>query len=81
MLHSDLDKASGKAAAIIAIQSALIAKLITRNVLTREDAAELTGFASVSIKTMLGLSDGAREMAESALKGFAGSWLKDVTRN
>ena len=81
MSELDADETAGKTAAIIAIQSALVARLITRNVITREEAAEMTAAASAAVETMDGLSADAKIIGEAVLKGFASSWLKGVTRN
>ncbi len=80
VLRGDVAEALGKATALICLQAALVATLVTKNILSIEDAASLTGIASDTLSALEGLSEDARVLAESALRGFAQSWTKRVTR-
>jgi hypothetical protein len=80
-LRLDIAEALGKATAAICLEAALTAVLVKKRLLTIPDAAELTGIANQTLKDMEGLSHEARELAESALRGFAGSYTKRITRN
>jgi len=74
-------EALGKADACICIQSALVAMLINNKLMTMADAATLSGLASETLKEMQGVRADARVMAESAIRGFAKSCTKRLTRN
>lgn len=80
-MRLDLAEGIGKATAAICIQSALVGSLISKGVLTVEDAATLTGAASERLSRMEGLPEDARVIAEAALRGIATTWTKLVTKN
>jgi len=81
MANGDVTEAIGKAVACTAIQGALLATLLKRNLISKEDAATLTGVASAAITAMPGVTDDAKVLAQAALRGFASTYLKGVTRN
>jgi hypothetical protein len=80
-LRLDVAEALGKATALICLQTALVAALKAKGVLTDSELATLSGVANETLVAMEGVPDDARELAQSALRGFASSWLKRVTRN
>ena len=80
-LRLDVAEALGKATALICLQTALVAALKAKGVLTDSEVATLSGVASETLVAMEGVPDDARELAQSALRGFALSWSKRVTRN
>jgi hypothetical protein len=80
-LRLDVAEALGKATALICLQTALVAALKAKGVLTDSEVATLSGVANETLVAMEGVPDDARELAQSALRGFALSWSKRVTRN
>jgi hypothetical protein len=80
-LEIDIAEAIGKATAAICLEGALVAVLVTKGILTNGEAAELTGLADVALTELEGIPDDVRLLAASALRGFAGSWTKHVTKN
>ena len=79
-LRVDIADALGKATAVICIQVALLATLVNKKVLTKDEGT-LTALANQSLEVMPGVSDDVKMMAESTLRGFAKTWTKHVTRN
>jgi hypothetical protein len=77
----DIAEARGGAAANACIMAALVATFLTKGLLTKEDAATLTGVAQTALDNMKELPEDARELGNAALRGFAKSWTKLVTRN
>jgi hypothetical protein len=80
-LRVDIADALGKATAVICIQVALLATLVNKKVLTKDEAATLTALANQSLEVIPGVSDDVKMIAESTLRGFAKTWTKHVTRN
>ena len=80
-LRLDIAEALGKTNALISFQAAFAAMLVSKEILTIEDAAELTGTANAVLAEMEGLSDGVRILAQSALRGIARVYTKRITRN
>ncbi len=80
-MQIDIADALGKGAAVISIQAALIGMLISKKILTEGDAGTLTGVASQGVSTLEDLSDEARELGQAALRGFAKTYMKHVTKN
>jgi hypothetical protein len=76
-IRIDIAEAIGKATAAICLQGAFVGALIAKEIISAEDAATVTGIANEG----LGLSPAVREMAEAAIRGFAKSWTKRITRN
>ena len=74
-------EAIGKATAVVCVHTALIRLMFRRNLISNEDVATLSGEAELALRTMDGLSAGATEMAQAALRGFARAWTKAVTKN
>ena len=74
-------EAIGKATAIVSTQAALIRLMLRKNLLTNEDVATLAGEAEMVLRSMEGLSAEASELAQRAVRGFASSWTKAVTKN
>jgi hypothetical protein len=72
---------NGDSLALICLQTALVAALKAKGVLTDSEVATLSGVANETLVAMEGVPDDARELAQSALRGFALSWSKRVTRN
>jgi hypothetical protein len=77
----DLDDAIGKSNALLCLLPALVGMLVEKKLLAHADAALLTGLASAALKIAPNMSDDARALGESALKGFAGAWTAHVTRH
>lgn len=79
----DLAEARGVGAANNCLMAAIVAALVTNGTLTGDDAATLTGAAQTTLDQIPedALPADAREMANSALRGFARSYLRLVTRN
>ena len=80
-LRLDVGEALGKATPLICLQTALVAALKAKGVLTDSEVATLSGVANETLVAMEGMPDDAMELAQSALRGFALSWSKRVTRN
>jgi hypothetical protein len=79
-IQIDIAEAIGEATAAISLQSALVAMLVMKEVLTPDDAATLTGTARAGLSIMP-ISDGAKILAEAALSGFAKTYTKFLTKN
>ena len=79
-IRIDIAEAIGKATAAICLQGAFVGALMAKGVISAEDAATVTGVANEGLKAMQGLSPAVREMAEAAIRGFAISWTKRITR-
>ena len=79
-LRLDIADAIGKATAAICLQTAIVATLVTRRVITHEDAADLSGIANDALAEIDGLPDDARLLAGSCLRGCALAWTKYVTK-
>jgi hypothetical protein len=77
----DIADARGQGAANSCLMAALVATFVSKGLLAREDAATLTGIAQIALDGLPDLSEDARELANSALRGFARSWGKLVTSN
>jgi hypothetical protein len=77
----DSAEAIGKATASVCVQTALVRLLLRRGLLTPEDVATLAGEAETALGLMGGLSEESIVLAQSALRGFAQSWTKPVTKN
>jgi hypothetical protein len=80
-LRTDLAEAIGKGTAAICIQSALMGMLVAKQVISPEDAATIAGLAQRALEQLTELSPEGRYMADSALRGFARTWTKNVKRN
>jgi hypothetical protein len=80
-LRIDIAEALGKATAAICLQAAIVAMFVNKRLMTIEDAAELTGLASLTLQEMSDLPDDAKLLAESALRGFAASYTKRIRQN
>ena len=80
-IRLDIAEAIGKATAAICLQSAFVGVLIAKGVITVADAATVSGVAGEALSTMEGVPPDARELAEAAIRGFASSCTKRVTRN
>jgi hypothetical protein len=80
-LRADLAEAIGKASAGLCLQAAIVAALVDNGSLSRADAATLAAHATVALHATFGISDDAKMIGESALRGFSTSWTKLVTRN
>jgi len=80
-IRLDIAEALGKINALLMIQNALIARLFTKRILSEEDAATIAGVAGEALSDMEGLSEEARELAQSALRGYAKTSTKRVTKN
>jgi hypothetical protein len=77
----DIAEALGKSNAVICLQSALIAMLVNKRVMTMADAAELTGVANEILKQMEDISDDARVIAEASLRGLSRSYVRRIKTN
>jgi hypothetical protein len=80
-MQIDIAEAMGKANAAICIQGAIVAMLVTAGVLSEADIATISGIASQALSGMEGVNDGAKELGQSALRGFAKTWTKFVVKN
>jgi len=80
-IKTEFAEAIGKATAAICLQSAFVGALIAKKLISAEDAATISGVANQGLAAMEGLSPEAREIAGSAILGFAKSWTKRITRN
>lgn len=67
----DLAEATGKAAAAICIQAAVVETLVPKRLLTSGDAATLSAFAEQGLASLSQLSPKARLIAEGVIRGFA----------
>jgi hypothetical protein len=81
--QKDLDvfQAAGVAAATLALQTGLIAALLDKNLLTREDIASITGVADAALSQVSTLEPEARAIAEILLRGAAKSMTAKLTKN
>lgn len=79
----EIDKAEwqGKATAALCVQAALVAQLVSKKLITRDEAASLAAAASQALQEIPGLSEDAKTLGESAIKGFSQSWSKLVVRH
>jgi hypothetical protein len=61
--------------------AALVATLVTKGLLTNEEAATLAGAAQTILNENKDLPEDARELANATLRGFSRIWTTLVTRN
>jgi hypothetical protein len=80
-IRLDIDEALGKVNAHTCLLAAVVGTLVTKGLLTKGDAASLTGIASETLSGMEGVTDYARALGESALRGFAEAWTEHITKN
>lgn len=80
-LEVALAEATGKASASLFLNAALVAALVVRGILPREDAATLAADATTALLATEGLSDDAKLIGQGALRGFSRTWTRLVTRN
>jgi predicted transcriptional regulator len=80
-LRVDLAEAIGKASASLCLNAAIVAALVARGALSREDAATLAAHATEALRATAGLSDDAKEIGETCLRGYSRSWTRLVARN
>lgn len=70
----------GKSSAALAVQSATVAMLIKKGVLTIEDAATISGYASLATKSFE-FPPPIQQVADAALSGFAQSLTSLLSKN
>jgi hypothetical protein len=80
-MQIDIAEAIGKATASIAIQGALVATLIRKDVITLGEAAEINAIALEGLEKVFRLGPMPDEMAKSAIRGFAASLAQHLTRH
>ena len=78
---NDIADARGNAAANNCILSAIVATLVSKGNLTKEEAVTLPGMAQKAFDRISDLPADARELGNSAIRGFARAWISLVTRN
>jgi hypothetical protein len=77
----DIADARGQGIANSCIMAALVATFVTKGLLTNDEAATLTGAAQTALDAKKDLPADTRELANAAVRGFAQSWTKLVTRH
>jgi hypothetical protein len=80
-LKADIAEAIGKASASLCLHASLVATLVKSGALTKPDAATLAAVASTSLRATFDLSNDAKMIGESALRGCSASWTGLVTKN
>ena len=80
-IETGIAESIGKSSAVICVHTALIRNLFSKGLISAEDVATLAAEAQNALTSMEGLSHDSLVMAQAALRGFALSWTKVVTRN
>jgi hypothetical protein len=80
-IEAGIAEGIGKSAAVVCVHTALIRLLFRKKLISAEDVATLAGEAETALTSMDGLSAESLVMAQAALRGFASSWTKVVTKN